>query len=93
MGNYHAVFVAMPKTYATPVIDRPITGHDQSTTLSPAQRRFARKNRAMVGGPGYGLEGLVFLYREGPMLTRRWLVDRNGHVISHDTFARSSPLR
>jgi hypothetical protein len=47
----------------------------------------------MVGGPGYGLEGLVFLYREGPMLTRRWLVDRNGHVISHDTFARSSPLR
>jgi hypothetical protein len=30
---------------------------------------------------------MVFFYREGPLLTRRWLVDPDGCVVQFDSFA------
>lgn len=67
-----------------------VVHQEEATPLSPAQRRFRRKNDALVGPKAYGREGLVFLYRDGPMLTRRWLVDRNGRVVQYDAFARTT---
>jgi hypothetical protein len=87
------VFRVVPDAYDWAVIDAPVmVGHaeEEATPLSPAQTRFARKNGALVGPEAYGGGGAVFLYREGPMLTRRWLVDRTGRVVQYDTFARSA---
>jgi hypothetical protein len=32
---------------------------------------------------------MVFFYREGRMMARRWLVDPDGRVVQYDSFARS----
>jgi hypothetical protein len=87
------VFRVVPSAYDLAVIGGPaLVGHaqDEATPLSSAQRRFARKQGASVGPEAYGRGGLLFFYREGPMLTRRWLVDRTGRVIQYDTFARTA---
>ena len=85
------MFRVVPDVYDWAAMDAPVmVGHEkEATPLSAAQRRFRRTNGALVGPKAYGREGLVFLYREGPMLTRRWLVDRNGRVVQYDAFARS----
>jgi hypothetical protein len=57
-------------------------------TLTRAQQRFANKNRALPGERSLADRRMVFFYREGAMLTRRWLVDGEGRIIQFDSFAR-----
>lgn len=57
--------------------------------LSSAQKRFAKKNRARPGARSLADPRMVFFYREGAMLTRRWLVDEDGYVYQSDSFARA----
>ena len=57
--------------------------------LTPLQRRFADENRAFPGERSLADGRMVFFYREGPMLTRRWLVDQDGRVVQFDSFARA----
>lgn len=61
--------------------------------LTPAQERFAQEHRAVAGERSLADTRMMFFYREGTMLTRRWLVDEAGCVIQLDSFARTrSPL-
>jgi hypothetical protein len=60
-----------------------------SHPLTPAQRRFAEENRAFPGERSLADERMMFFYREGTMLTRRWLVDEDGRVVQLDSFART----
>ena len=46
--------------------------------LTPPQKQFAERNRAFPGERSLADGRMVFFYREGPMLTRRWLVDQDG---------------
>lgn len=57
--------------------------------LTPAQERFGRKNRACAGDRSLADRRMVFFYREGPMLSRRWLVGPDGHVVQFDSFPRT----
>jgi hypothetical protein len=54
--------------------------------LSRAQERFAKKNRASPGPRSLADERMVFFYREGPIVSRRWLVDQDGRVVQLDSF-------
>jgi hypothetical protein len=60
-----------------------------SQTLSRAQERFAEENRAFPGERSLADDRMMFFYREGTMLTRRWLVDEDGRVVQLDSFART----
>ncbi len=65
-----------------------IAGTDE-IGLSPAQARFAR-----LHGAGNRINRAihprdVFLYREEPWATYRWLVDDTGQTIESKTFRRS----
>ena len=57
--------------------------------LTPAQERFAQEHRAVPGERSLADPRMLFFYREGAMLTRRWLVDEAGCVIQLDSFARA----
>jgi hypothetical protein len=57
--------------------------------LTPAQERFAQEHRAVPGERSLADERMMFFYREGTMLTRRWLVDEMGSVVQLDSFART----
>jgi hypothetical protein len=86
------VFRVVPELYDSAMMDAPVmvVHEEEATPLSLAQKRFRRKNGALVGPKAYGREGLVFFYRDGPMLTRRWLVDSNGRIVQYDAFARTT---
>jgi hypothetical protein len=78
------------------VMISPARGHgdfqkagQQETPLTPGQEWFARKNRASAGGRSLADERMVFFYREGPILSRRWLVAPDGRVVQIDSFART----
>jgi hypothetical protein len=58
-------------------------------SLTPAQAAFARENRAVLVPSSFSEERVVRLYRVGPMLTRRWLIDEEGNVIEFDAFPRT----
>ena len=60
-----------------------------SHTLTTAQERFAQEHRAVPGERSLADERMMFFYREGTMLTRRWLVDADGRVVQLDSFART----
>jgi hypothetical protein len=57
--------------------------------LTSAQARFAQDHRAVPGERSLADERMNFFYREGTMLTRRWLVDEDGRVVQLDSFART----
>lgn len=59
-------------------------------SLTPAQERFGERNGASPGHRSLPDGRMVFFYREGPMLTRRWLVDPIGRTVDFETFARTS---
>lgn len=54
--------------------------------LTEPQRRFAEREHATPflrsGNRG------VFLYQNGPVSTRRWLVDREGRILESAAFRR-----
>ncbi len=57
--------------------------------MSSAQARFARDHGARVGISPANHERNVFLYREDPWATYRWLVDDTGQAIEAETFRKS----
>ena len=61
--------------------------------LTAAQERFAHENRAIPGERSLADERMMFFYREGTMLTRRWLVDEQGRIVQLDSFARTPRLQ
>src|SRR5437762_2203019 len=65
-----------------------VSRREATNCLTPAQEQFAEENRASVDPRLCADERMVLFYREGPMLTRRWLVDQEGRVIRFDAFAR-----
>jgi hypothetical protein len=56
----------------------------EETSLSAAQQRFAKANRASVGPEG--TVGGVFMYRRETWGTVRWLVDRDGTILDQVSF-------
>ena len=62
---------------------------DTDRRLTRAQERFSNKNHARAGERSLVDERMVFFYRDGPMLARRWLVDQDGCIVRFDSFARS----
>jgi len=59
-------------------------------TLNQAQALFAQEHGAHPGLDSLGeQEGMVFLYREEPWATYRWLVDRQGEVADLERFFKS----
>ncbi len=58
------------------------------TELSPGQARFALEHEAKSGVCCCETTE-VFLYREEPWATYRWLVDRSGQVLDSEIFRRS----
>jgi hypothetical protein len=63
---------------------------DTDLPLTPGQERFANKNHAEAGARSLVDQRMVFFYRDGPILSRRWLVDQDGRVVQFDSFARTA---
>jgi hypothetical protein len=57
--------------------------------LSPAQARFALEHDAHLGISCCSERPEVFLYREDPWATYRWLVDRSGQLLESEIFRKS----
>ncbi len=53
--------------------------------MTKAQRLFATREHAT---PGLSVPLGVFLYRKDPLVTTRWLVDRDGRVRDFAEFRR-----
>jgi hypothetical protein len=59
------------------------------TALSPGQARFAVEHDAHASVSCRVKEPEVYLYREAPWATYRWLVDRSGDLLEAEIFRKS----
>ena len=66
-------------------------GPPKSSRLSDAQARFAANHGAHLGIGTASPDGMVYLYREEPWATYRWLVDRLGRAFDFDRFFKEQP--
>jgi hypothetical protein len=65
----------------------------RTNRLTSAELTQAQLRRALTLGATPGISGAtgpdkVFLYRERPQVTDRWLVDRHGHVLAATRFSK-----
>jgi hypothetical protein len=65
--------------------------HAAQEGLTSEQLRFAREHRTTSDLPAGRGPGLVFLYRDEPWSTYRWLVDPSGRVLDFAALRRSPP--
>jgi hypothetical protein len=64
------------------------TQPDAAPRLSPAQVSFGLREHAIPGARPSADNRMVYMYRQGPLRTYRWLVDNAGGVHDCATFRR-----
>jgi hypothetical protein len=64
--------------------------HDHPTpeAVTAQQLRFAEHHAAVIGTHSACDGSLVFVYRDDDAGTKRWLVDKAGHVLESERFRR-----